>query len=63
MGRPPGRYENIVGLILIACLATGLAGLFVSFWAFLSGDTIDAGVALMAAALAFGLALNAILRQ
>lgn len=63
MGMPPRKYDSIVGVILIACLATGMAGLFVAFWAFLSGDMIDAGVALMASALAFGLALNAILRQ
>jgi uncharacterized membrane-anchored protein len=57
------KFEAVLGIVVIASLVTGVAGLLAAVFAFFSADWVGVGVCLGAAALAFGLVANAILRQ
>jgi len=63
MEKERNRFEAVLGIVLIASVVTGFAGLLVAAFAFFSYEWVDAGVCLGAAALAFGLIANAILRE
>jgi uncharacterized membrane-anchored protein len=55
--------HQLIGVILYGALITGIASLLAAVVAFFSGDLSGAGMCLVAAALAFGLTLNALLRH
>ena len=57
------RAEQVTGIAVIASLITGLAGLIGALFAFFNFNWIGVGVCLIAAALAFGLVANAVLRS
>ena len=63
MQGPTGKFDAILGIVVVAGLATGFAGLIVALFAIFTGDWTGAGLGLVAAALAFGLLANAILRD
>ena len=63
MEKKPNRFDNILGLVVIAGLITGFIGLVAAVLAIFAGESIGAGVCLAAAALAFGLLANAFLRD
>jgi hypothetical protein len=63
MQRKSDTFDAIIGTIVVGCLVTGLAGLLGALFAFFSGGWLGAGVCLVAAALALGLAANAVLRE
>jgi hypothetical protein len=55
--------EALVGLAALGCAITGVASLVVALWPLVSLDYLGRGVGLAAAALAFGLLANALLRD
>lgn len=57
------RANILTGFSIIVSLVTGIASLVVAIFALINADWTGAGIALVAAALAFGLLLNALLRQ
>lgn len=57
------RANILTGFSIIVSLVTGIASLVVAILALINADWTGAGIALVAAALAFGLLLNALLRQ
>jgi hypothetical protein len=57
------RFDAILGIMVTATLVTGLAGLLAGVLAFFTAEWVGVGVCLGAAALAFGLAANAVLRK
>ncbi len=57
------RSKAVLGTVIIAGLATGFAGLLGAVFAFFSADWVGVGVCLAAAAIAFALLTNAILRE
>jgi hypothetical protein len=57
------RVNILTGFSIIVSLVTGIASLVVAIFALINADRTGAGIALVAAALAFGLLLNALLRQ
>jgi len=57
------RSEALVGVVVGGSLITGLAGLLTAALAFLSTEWAGTGVCLVAAAIAFGHASNALLRE
>ena len=57
------RFEAVLGTVVIAGLVTGFAGLLGAVFAFFNADWVGVGVCLAAAAIAFGLLTNAILRE
>ena len=63
MRKPPNRFDTVVGLSVVAGLLSGGLGLLVAVIAAFDGNWVGTGVCLMAAALAFGLTTNALLRQ
>ena len=63
MEKKPNRFDAVLGIVVLASIVTGFAGLLVALFAFFDGDRVGAGVCLGAAALSFGLIANAILRQ
>ncbi len=63
MEKKPNRLEAVLGIVVIASLVTGFSGLLVAVFAFFSAEWVGAGVCLGAAALAFGLVANALLRE
>ena len=63
MDEKRGAFENVLGITVIAGLATGFAALLVAGFAFFSADWVGAGVALGAAGLAFGLVAQAVLSR
>ena len=56
------RINVVVGLSVILGIIPGLTSLLVTYFAFFGADWTGAGVCLIAAALAFGLVSNALLR-
>lgn len=62
MVRKPGGFDTVLGLAVVGGLATGVAGLLAALIAFVNDDMVGMGVCLGAAALAFGLVVNAVLR-
>jgi len=63
MGEQRNRSEAFVGVVVGGSLITGLAGLLTGALAFLSTEWAGTGVCLVAAAIAFGHASNALLRE
>jgi hypothetical protein len=63
MEKKPNRLEAVLGIVVIASLVTGFSGLLIAVFAFFSTEWVGAGVCLGAAALAFGLVANALLRE
>jgi hypothetical protein len=63
MEKRSSRLEGVLGMVIIASLVTGLAGLVVAVFAFFDAEWVGGGVSLAAAALAFGLLANALLRS
>jgi uncharacterized membrane-anchored protein len=57
------RFSRLIGFIIFATLFTGLAALLGAIFAFFNADWIGTGACLLAAAIAFGLTTNAILRS
>lgn len=58
------RAESIAGICTFGALVTGCAGLLVALVALLNGlNYSEAGLALLAAAVAFGMLANAIFRS
>jgi hypothetical protein len=55
--------DSIIGLAVIVGLIVGVASFLVAVMAFTGGDWTGTGVCLCAAALAFGLTANAVLRR
>jgi O-antigen/teichoic acid export membrane protein len=63
MKQTENRITVVVGLSVILCIITGLISLLVTYFAFFGADWTGAGISLIAAALAFGLLSNALLRD
>jgi hypothetical protein len=57
------NFNAILGIVVIACLFTGLAGLLGALFASFNYNWIGVGICVGAAALSFGLLANAILRE
>ena len=57
------RFSSIIGIALIFAMVTGIASLVVTVFAFFNADWLAAAIGLTAAALAFGLTANALLRR
>lgn len=57
------RFSSIIGFMIIAVIFTGIASFVVAVVAFFNSDWIASGISLAAAALAFGLTTNALLRR
>ena len=57
------KFDAVLGLVVIGSLVTGFAGLIAALLAFSSYNWIGIGICLGAAALAFGLLANALLRE
>ncbi len=55
--------KAVPGLVVLLCIATGVAGLWIGLYAVERGDRTAAGSCLIAAALAFGLLSNALFRR
>jgi hypothetical protein len=62
MKQTGNRINAVVGLAVILGVITGLIGLVVTYFAFFGADWTGAGISLVAAARAFGLVANALLR-
>ena len=57
------RPDTIAGMALYAAMFTGFIAIIVAIFAFASANWVGAALSLVAAALAFGLVANAILRH
>ena len=57
------RAEGMVGLALIGGYAAGILALLTGIFAAASGQIADAGICFLAAGVAFGLPVNALLRE
>ena len=57
------RFSSMIGFAIIAVVMTGVASLVVAVVAFINSDWVASGISLVAAALAFGLTTNALLRR
>lgn len=57
------RAEGMVGLALIGGYAAGILGLLTGLFAAVSGEVVGAGLCFLAAGVAFGLPVNALLRD
>ena len=55
--------DRLIGVIIFSTFGIGLLAIVIGFLAMLLGEWIGAGITLIAAALAFGLLANAILRD
>ncbi len=63
MEKKSNRSETLLGIVVIAVLITGFAGLLAAVFALFNAQWIGAGLCLGASALAFGLLVNALLRD
>jgi hypothetical protein len=64
MSDPKDKAAGLGGLLLIGCVVIGLASLLLAFLALVNeGDYMAGGVALIAAAVAFGFGVNAVFRE
>lgn len=63
MERNRDRFNTVLGIVVFAGLITGALALLGALLAALFRESIAAGLCLVAAALAFGLTANAILRN
>jgi hypothetical protein len=57
------RADGMVGLALIGGYAAGILALLTGLFAAVSGEIVGAGVCFLAAGVAFGLPVNALLRD
>ncbi len=57
------KVQGLVAGALYGGLVTGALGMVLAVAAFLSGDTIGAGICVLGSAVAFGLVANACLRE
>ena len=57
------KAETVAGIAVLLAFVTGVAGVVVAVFAFFDANWVGAGLGLVAAALAFGLVANAVLRQ
>jgi hypothetical protein len=55
--------DALVGLAALGCGVTGTVGIVSAVWALVAGEFSAAGLSLAAAALAFGLLANGLLRD
>lgn len=55
--------SSIVGLAVLGSLITGFVSIAAALFLFITSEFVGAGVCLTAAALSFGLLVNAILRK
>ena len=58
-----GLADALVGLAPLGCAITGVVSLVGALWPLVSANYVAASVCLAAAALAFGLLVNALLRE
>ncbi len=63
MGSTSYKTDSLLGTALVASMVTGAGGILAAVAAALSGEWVGAGICLLAAALAFGSASNALLRR
>jgi len=63
MEKKPNRFETVLGTVVVAGVIAGIIGLAAGIIALIHGEWLGAGLCLGAAALAFGLIANAILRD
>lgn len=57
------KAETVAGIAVLLAFVTGVASLVVAVFSFFSANWVGAGTCLVAAALAFGLVANAVLRH
>ena len=57
------KAETVAGIAVLLAFVTGIGGVTVGVFAFLDANWVGAGLGLVAAALAFGLVANAVLRN
>ena len=57
------KAETIAGIAVLLAVVTGIAALIVAVFSFAGANWVGAGICLVAAALAFGLVANAVLRD
>ena len=57
------KFDAVIGLVVLGCAVTGVVSLFTAVIATFDYRPDHANQALLAAALAFGLLANAVLRQ
>jgi uncharacterized membrane protein len=63
MDKKPNRFDFIVGIAVILGLITGCLGISLATFALFKAEWIGVGLSLLAAAFAFGLLANALLRK
>jgi hypothetical protein len=63
MRKNPDRAQVIAGIAVAGSATTGIGSLLAALFLFASGDYLETGLCLIAAAFAFGLLANAIFRQ
>ena len=63
MSDPKDKAAGLGGFLLIGCVVIGLAGMLIAFLAMVKENYMAGGVAIMAAAVAFGLGANAVFRD
>ncbi len=63
MEKKPSSFEKILGIAVVTGMITGFGGIVAAIFALINADWIGAGLCLLAAALAFGLLVNALLRN
>lgn len=63
MEKKSTRFETLLGIAVVTGLITGFAGLLGAVFAFFNSDWMGTGICLIAAALAFGLISNSLLRN
>jgi hypothetical protein len=56
-------FNTVLGLAMLGSLIVGIAALLAALAAFIDGDNVAVGLCLAAAALAFGLLSNAVLKS
>ncbi len=63
MEKERNRYEALIGIAVLAGLVTGAASLLAAAITWINAEWVGLGLCLGAAALAFGLTTNALLRD
>ncbi|MBL7220421.1 MAG: hypothetical protein ISS69_09925 [Phycisphaerae bacterium] len=64
INQDPRKSSMIPGIVIVGCFVVGIAGLFGAVAAICDfKDSTGAGVCLIASAIAFGLAANAVFRK
>jgi hypothetical protein len=57
------KFDAVLGILVIGIVVTGAAGLLAALFAAFTADWFGVGICLIAAALSFGHAVNALLRD